>query len=129
MTNTVNADIEKTEVKAMDVKPEAVKNVEKASEDKKPVEKKDTVKSEVKNDATQTVKEKKSAAKKERPKKKPAVKVTQTLEYENQSYNLDDISKKLKDAHPNAEHIDIYVKPEDQMVYYVIDGQTGGMPL
>lgn len=66
----------------------------------------------------------------EKPKRKPAVKTNVVVQYAGASYNLDEIAKRVKSKHEGVRTLDIYVKPEEKMVYYVLNGtETGSMAL
>lgn len=81
---------------------------------------------------TETVAAKNAAELKttEKPKRKPAVKTNVVVQYAGESYNLDEIAKRVKSQHEGVRTLDIYVKPEEKKAYYVLNGtETGSMPL
>lgn len=122
---TVKAETVKAEVKA-DAKAEA-----------KPVAKKETVKKEaakketVKKAPTKKA-DTKSAAK--APAKKAAVKENISVQFAGKSYTTEDLVKIAKDVWKydlkqkatDFKSVELYVKPEESMVYYVINGDVTG---
>ncbi len=91
--------------------------------------KKETVKPEAKKAET-----KKPAIKKPAVAKKAAVKETIYLQYLGKEINKDDIVKSVKDVWTkqlkkkvgDLKSIDLYLKPEENAVYYVINGDVTG---
>lgn len=78
---------------------------------------------------------KKAAAKKPAA-KKAAPKTTVELQFAGKNVSYDDLVKNAKDAFVNAGHkeseiktIALYVKPEESMVYYVINDEQGSYAL
>ena len=133
--------------KAVEVKKEVVAEVKEAAKEvkatvKKEAEKKETVK---KAPAAKKAPAKKEVAKKETVKKAPAAKketakkaAVVTLEYKGNAYTeaslvqsakdvwVYDLGKDLKDF----KSVELYVKPEENTVYYVINKEvTGGFAL
>ena len=133
--------------KAVEVKKEVVAEVKEAAKEvkapvKKEVAKKETVK---KAPAAKKAPAKKEVAKKETVKKAPAAKketakkaAVVTLEYKGNAYTeaslvqsakdvwVYDLGKDLKDF----KSVELYVKPEENTVYYVINKEvTGGFAL
>jgi len=133
--------------KAVEVKKEVVAEVKEAAKEvkapvKKEAAKKETVK---KAPAAKKAPAKKEAAKKETVKKAPAAKketakkaAVVTLEYKGNAYTeaslvqsakdvwVYDLGKDLKDF----KSVELYVKPEENTVYYVINKEvTGGFAL
>ena len=124
--------------KAEEVKKEAV--VQTAAPAKKEAVKKETVKKEtVKKEAKPG---RKPAAKKEKaaePKKaaagrKAAVKSEVHIQFSGKSYSNDDLIKIAKDVwkydlqqnENDIKDLELYVKPEENLVYYVINGEYSG---
>lgn len=71
---------------------------------------------------------KKTAAKKPAAKKAPAAKVTMTVEYQGKQVSTETILAAVKDAvkELSVKTMDLYVKPEDGAVYYVVNGDVTG---
>lgn len=133
--------------KAVEVKKEVVAEVKEAAKEvKAPVKKEATKKETVKKaPAAKKAPAKKEAAKKETVKKAPAAKketakkaAVVTLEYKGNAYTeaslvqsakdvwVYDLGKDLKDF----KSVELYVKPEENTVYYVINKEvTGGFAL
>ena len=44
-------------------------------------------------------------------------------------YDIGKYIEKIKETHPDMKELQVYVKPEDQMVYYVADNVHGKIPL
>lgn len=107
------------EVKAADVKPAAPVKAEKAAA-KKPAAKKTTAK--------------KTTGAKRGPKAKGEVKVSMNVQFGGKSYTTDDLVKIAKDVWKydlkqkavDFKSVELYVKPEDGMAYYVINGKEAG---
>lgn len=95
------------------------------AETAKAAEVKETAAPAVKETVAPVVEEKAPAAKKTTSKKKAAA--TVYIQYLGAELTTDDIIAKAKDAAGIAEpkKIDVYVKPEENKVYYVIDGNEG----
>lgn len=113
----------KTAVKAETAKAETAK----ASTDDKVTEKKATVK----KTATKKTAEKKTTAKKTTAKKE--MKVTTVVQYYGKEVEEKEIIANVKKAWTKAGHkvgdiktLELYIKPEDGAVYYVINGEDGG---
>ncbi len=135
----VKAEEKKAEVKApatVTVKAEE-KKAEKAAAPKKEVKKAETKKTTTtRKTAAKTTTKKAAAPKKAAAKTAPAEKkVNMVLQFGGNEYNTDDILEKIK-ADIQAETgrktyktLDIYVKPEDKIAYYVVNGKPGSVPL
>lgn len=117
----VKAEVKKVETPAAEVKAEV----------------KETVKSEVKkeNEKKETVK--KAPVKKETAKpaaKKAALQASMQLQFAGKSYTQEDLVKIAKDVWQydlnqkaeNLTDVELYVKPEEQMVYYVMNKEFTG---
>ena len=91
------------EVKVEEVK---VEKVEKEAAEKKPVAKKAT---------------------KKKATKEAVVKVE--LQFAGASYDVVNLMTKVKEMHKDAKEIAMYVKPEEKMVYFVVDGEAGKMEM
>ncbi len=106
-------------------------------EDKVAEVKKETAKPETKKETAKST-EKKTAIKKTAIKKtaarKSAVKETIYLQYLGKEINKDDVVKSVKDVWTKQlkrkvgelQSIDLYLKPEENAVYYVINGEETG---
>ena len=116
------AEVKAPEVKA-EVKKEAVKKTpaaKKAPAKKAPAAKKETVKKE-------TVKKAPAA-------KKPVVKEEVNFQFSGKSYTSEDLIRITRDVwkydlngkEEDIQSIELYVKPEDYAVYYVINGEHTG---
>lgn len=112
----------KEEVKAAVAKVEAKaeKAVEKKAEVKKAAEKKETAK--------------KAAPAKKAAEKKTDVKISLSVQFDGKSYTTDDLVKIAKDVWKydlkqkaaDFKSVDLYVKPEEGMAYYVVNGKEAG---
>ena len=116
------AEVKAPEVKA-EVKKEAVKKTpaaKKAPAKKAPAAKKETVKKE-------TVKKAPAA-------KKPVVKEEVNFQFSGKSYTSEDLIRITRDVwkydlngkEENVKSIELYVKPEENTAYYVINGDVTG---
>ena len=121
----------KEEVK--ETKVEAAKEV-KAAPAKKVAEKKETVKKEVAKKAPA----KKETVKKETTKKaatkKAEVKADVQIQFSGKAYTTDELVKIAKDVwkydlgkkEADFKTVELYVKPEESLTYYVINGEVSG---
>ena len=121
----------KEEVK--ETKVEAAKEV-KAAPAKKVAEKKETVKKEVAKKAPA----KKETVKKETTKKaatkKAEVKADVQIQFSGKAYTVDELVKIAKDVwkydlgkkEADFKTVELYVKPEESLTYYVINGEVSG---
>ena len=121
----------KEEVK--ETKVEAAKEV-KAAPAKKVAEKKETVKKEVAKKALA----KKETVKKETTKKaatkKAEVKADVQIQFSGKAYTTDELVKIAKDVwkydlgkkEADFKTVELYVKPEESLTYYVINGEVSG---
>lgn len=122
-------EVKETKVEAAkEVKVEAAKEV-KAAPAKKVAEKKETVKKEV---------AKKAPAKKETVKKettkKAVVKADVQIQFSGKAYTVDELVKIAKDVwkydlgkkEADFKTVELYVKPEESLTYYVINGEVSG---
>ena len=142
MATVKKATAVKEEVKEVAAKAEvkpAVKAAIKAEAPKaeaKPAAKKETVKKEtVKKEAKAPAKkaETKTAAKKA-PAKKAAVKESISVQFDGKSYTTEDLVKIAKDVWKydlnqkatDFKSVELYVKPVESQVYYVINGDVTG---
>ena len=119
------AEVKAPEVKA-EVKKEAVKKTpaaKKAPAKKAPAAKKETVKKE-------TVKKAPAA-------KKPVVKEEVNFQFSGKSYTSEDLIRITRDVwkydlngkEEDIQSIELYVKPEENTAYYVINGDVTGLSL
>lgn len=134
-TTVPKAEEKKTEVKTVENNVE-VKPVEKKAEIK-PAEKKTEAKSAEKKaeakPATKKAAEKKPAAKKE-PAKKTELKSVVHVQFAGKSYAQEDLLKMAKDVWKydlkqkagDLTSVDLYVKPEENIVYYVMNKEFTG---
>ena len=110
------------EVKAAPVKAEEVKAAPKAAVKVNPAKAEAPVKAEVKAEV-------KKAAE-----KKTDVKVSLSVQFDGKSYTTDDLVKIAKDVWKydlkqkaaDFKSVDLYVKPEEGMAYYVVNGKEAG---
>lgn len=87
-----------------------------------------------KKTATRKTTAKKETAKKTTAVKKPAVKETVHVQFADKSYTAEDLVKIAKDVWKYDLHqkvgdfksVELYVKPEESVVYYVINGEVQG---
>lgn len=131
------ADTKTEEAKTTTAAPAAESKNE---ETKKPAKKTTTRKTTAKKaPAKKTAAEKKTTAKKETVKKeaapkKEAVKATFHLQFAGKSYTTEDLVKIAKDVWKydlnqkagDFKTVELYVKPEENVVYYVINGDVTG---
>ena len=117
----VPAEEKKVEVKAAEVKaPEVKAEVKKAPAKKAPAAKKETVK--------------KETVKKEPAAKKPVVKEEVNFQFSGKSYTSEDLIRITRDVwkydlngkEEDIQSIELYVKPEENTAYYVINGDVTG---
>lgn len=119
------AEVKKEEVKA-EVKVEAKAPAKKAAAKKTTTAKKETVKKEAPA--------KKETAAKKTVAKKAAVAETVNFQFSGKSYTPDDLLKSCKDVwkydlggkEEDLKSIELYVKPEENTTYYVINGDITG---
>ncbi|MBD5523638.1 MAG: hypothetical protein HDR04_04315 [Lachnospiraceae bacterium] len=125
------ADTKTEEVKTTTAAPAAESKKE---EPKKTAKKTTTRKTTAKKaPAKKTAAEKKTTAKKETVKKE-AVKATFNLQFAGKSYTTEDLVKIAKDVWKydlnqkvgDFKTVELYVKPEENVVYYVINGDVTG---
>lgn len=125
------ADTKTEEVKTTTAAPAAESKKE---EPKKTAKKTSTRKTTAKKaPAKKTAAEKKTTAKKETVKKE-AVKATFNLQFAGKSYTTEDLVKIAKDVWKydlnqkvgDFKTVELYVKPEENVVYYVINGDVTG---
>ncbi len=129
---------EAAEVKATPVKKEAAKVETKAAEVKAEVKAEAKVeKAPAKKAAAKTTAAKAPAKKATTAKKATAskeVKVSMNVQFGGKSYTTDDLVKIAKDVWKydlkqkatDFKSVELYVKPEDGMAYYVINGKEAG---
>ena len=118
------------EPKTEDVKAETKKTVKKTTA-KKETAKKAPAK---KTAAAKKTTAKKETVKKEAPAKKAAVKETVHLQFAGRTYTTEDLVKIAKDVWKydlnqkvgDFKSVEFYVKPEESVVYYVINGDVTG---
>ena len=113
---------------AAEVKTEAAA----PAEAPKPADKKPAKKAPAKKAAAEkkTAPAKKSAAKKA-PAKKAEPKVTVKVQFAGNEYDIDQITKDVTKAYKGSvkgavKSVEIYIKPEDGAVYYVVDSENTG---
>lgn len=121
----------KAEVKAEPAKKEAAKKTpaKKETAKKAPAKKETTKKAPVKKEAA-----KKSPAVKKAPAKKAAVKEVVNFQFSGKSYTSEDLVKIAKDVwkydlngkDEDFKSLELYVKPEENTAYYVINGDVTG---
>ncbi len=115
----------KEEVKAAPVAAEVKAAAEKKAPAKAAAEKKAPAKKTA---------EKKAAAEKKAPAKKAAVKESVNFQFSGKSYTPDDLLKICKDVwkydlngkEEDFKSVELYVKPEENTTYYVINGNITG---
>ncbi len=118
----------KVEVKAAEVKAEPAKKepVKKEAAKKAAPAKKETAK--------KAAPAKKETVKKAAPAKKPVVKEVVNFQFSGKSYTPDDLLKICKDVwkydlngkEADFKSVELYVKPEENTAYYVINGDITG---
>lgn len=129
----------KVEVKAAEVKAEPAKKepVKKEAAKKAAPAKKETAKkaAPAKKEATKkAAPAKKETVKKAAPAKKPVVKEVVNFQFSGKSYTPDDLLKICKDVwkydlngkEADFKSVELYVKPEENTAYYVINGDITG---
>ena len=128
----VPAEEKKVEVKAAEVKaPEVKAEVKKEAVKKTPAAKKAPAKK-----APEAKKEtvKKETVKKEPAAKKPVVKEEVNFQFSGKSYTSEDLIRITRDVwkydlngkEEDIQSIELYVKPEENTAYYVINGDVTG---
>ena len=85
---------------------------------------------EVKTETAAPVEAKKPAAKKA-PAKKAEPKITVKVQFAGNEYDIDQITKDVTKAYKGSvkgaiKSVEIYIKPEDGAVYYVVDSENTG---
>ena len=133
--------VETAEVEAMNPKTEEIKAEEKVAEPKatevKDAEVKAAKKAPAKKAAVKTETVKKETAKKAPAKtavKKVEQKCEMHIQYAGKSYSQEDLVKIAKDVWKydlkrkvgELESVEMYVKPEENKVYYVMNGEVSG---
>ncbi len=109
-----------------EVKAETAAPVEEA----KPVaEKKPDEKKAVRKPAAKKAAPAKNTAAKKAPAKKAEPKVTVKVQFSGNEYDIDEITKNVAKAYKGSvkgavKSVDIYVKPEDGAVYYVVNSEV-----
>lgn len=132
---TVKA-VAKVDVKAPAVKAETVEKKEEVKEAvKEAAPKKEATK---KAPAKKAAAPKKAAAKKETaakaPAKKAAAKSSVCIQFSDKSYTTEDLVKIAKDVwvydlgrkESEFKSVELYVKPEENVTYYVVNGEVAG---
>lgn len=128
----VPAEEKKVEVKAAEVKAPVVKaEVKKEAVKKTPAAKKAPVK---KAPAAKKETVKKETVKKAPAAKKPVVKEEVNFQFSGKSYTSDDLIRITRDVwkydlngkEEDVKSIELYVKPEENTAYYVINGDVTG---
>lgn len=125
------------EAKTTDTKTEEIKTTpaESVAEPKKAAKKTTAKKAPAKKTAAaKKTTAKKETVKKETPAKKTAVKEAIHLEFAGKSYTSEDLVKIAKDVWKydlnqkvgDFKTVELYVKPEESIVYYVINGDVQG---
>lgn len=118
--------------KAADTKTEEAKTTQEA-----PVAaeaKKTTRKTTAKKTTAKKAPAKKAAAEKKTPAKRTAVKETVTVQFAGKDYTTEDLVNIAKDVWKydlnqkvsDFKSVELYVKPEESLVYYVINGEVKG---
>lgn len=128
----VPAEEKKVEVKAAEVKaPEVKAEVKKEAVKKTPAAKKAPAK---KAPAAKKETVKKETVKKEPAAKKPVVKEEVNFQFSGKSYTSEDLIRITRDVwkydlngkEEDVKSIELYVKPEENTAYYVINGDVTG---
>ncbi len=128
----VPAEEKKVEVKAAEVKaPEVKAEVKKEAVKKTPAAKKAPAK---KAPAAKKETVKKETVKKEPAAKKPVVKEEVNFQFSGKSYTSEDLIRITRDVwkydlngkEEDIQSIELYVKPEENTAYYVINGDVTG---
>ena len=133
----VPAEEKKVEVKAAEVKtPEVKAEVKKEAVKKTPAAKKEPAKKEPAKKAPAAKKEtvKKETVKKAPAAKKPVVKEEVNFQFSGKSYTSEDLIRITRDVwkydlngkEEDVKSIELYVKPEENTAYYVINGDVTG---
>lgn len=133
----VKAEVKKVETPAAEVKAEVKKETVKKETAKKAPAKKETVKKETAKKAPAKKETKTAAAKtatKKAPAKKAEMKVAMEVQFADKAYTQDDLVKIAKDVWKydlkqkasDLNSVELYVKPEEQAVYYVMNKEFSG---
>ncbi|MDE6740473.1 MAG: hypothetical protein K2N77_09020 [Lachnospiraceae bacterium] len=141
MAETKKTAIAKPVAKAVAAQPADTKTEEAktttaapAAESKKEETKKTAKKTTTRKTTAKKAPAKKTAAEKKTTAKKEAVKATFNLQFAGKSYTTDDLVKIAKDVWKydlnqkagDFKTVELYVKPEENVVYYVINGDVTG---
>lgn len=118
--------------KATDTKTEEAKTTQEATVAAEA--KKTTRKTTAKKTTAKKAPAKKAAAEKKAPAKKAAVKETVTVQFAGKDYTTEDLVNIAKDVWKydlnqkvsDFKSVELYVKPEESLVYYVINGEVKG---
>lgn len=121
-----------TAVKAADMKKEEELKETPKTETKKTTTKKTATKAAKKTEAENETKENKPAAK--TPGRKPAVKAVVHLQFSGKERTTEELIQSAKDVWKydlnrepeDFKSVELYVKPEESKVYYVINGEVNG---
>lgn len=121
-------------VKAEEVKVEEVKAEVKAEAKKAPAKKAAAPKKEAVKKAEVKTEAKKAPAKKAAAPKKEEIKVSVNVQFAGKSLSEEDLVKMAKDVWKydlkqkaaDFKSVELYVKPEESRVYYVINGKEAG---
>ena len=101
--------------------------------DGKNIEKPDSVKAKGSDKPAKSTKAEKVMPKDPAPKKKthldPKHTITAELQYSGKAVPISEIYSRAKEACGNDSDINIYIKPEENRVYYVSDGNAGSFEL
>lgn len=122
-------EVKKVEAKEAEVKPAEVKPAE-----VKPAEAPAKAEKLAKKAPAKKAAAKKSTGAKRGPKPKEEVKVSMNVQFGGKSYTTEDLVKIAKDVWKydlkqkavDFKSVELYVKPEDGMAYYVINGKEAG---
>lgn len=128
----VKAEVKKVETPAAEVKAEVKKETAKKAPAKKETVKKETAKKAPAKKETKTAAAK--TATKKAPAKKAEMKVAMEVQFADKAYTQDDLVKIAKDVWKydlkqkasDLNSVELYVKPEEQAVYYVMNKEFSG---
>ena len=128
----VKAEVKKVETPAAEVKAEVKKETAKKAPAKKETVKKETAKKAPAKKETKTAADK--TATKKAPAKKAEMKVAMEVQFADKAYTQDDLVKIAKDVWKydlkqkasDLNSVELYVKPEEQAVYYVMNKEFSG---
>lgn len=130
----VKAEVKPVEIKAEQMELDVTAEPKKETAAKKPAEKKTAAKKTTTKKTTTAKKETTAKKTEEKAEKKTAAKTSVHVQFDGKSYETEDFVKIAKDIWKydlkkkatDFKSVEIYVKPEENRAYYVINGEVDG---